>query len=471
MQVALVSEHASPLAAIGVVDAGGQNVHVAELAGALVRRGHEVTVYTRRDDPALPERVRAAAGYAVVHLDAGPAQPLPKDKLWVHMPAFAARLQRAFERERPDVAHAHFWMSAWATRAAVRSLGIPLLITFHALGAVKHRYQGAADTSPGVRVRIETAVAGAADRVIATCTDEVRELARLGVSPEHVVVVPCGVDTDHFSPLAAAEVGDVVVQAERSVRPRRSTHRLLTVGRLVERKGYGVAVAALTRLPDTELVIAGGLPSGPGGTVEPEQARLTALADDLGVADRVHFVGQVGRDALPGLLRSADVVVCSPWYEPFGLVPLEAMACGVPVVASAVGGMLDTVSHEETGLLVRPRDPAALAGAVSSLLSDPDRRIEFGRAGVDRVRSHYSWSAVAAASEGVYAAVLRTRAGRTRLDHAALAHATSDHATSDHAAFDHAAFDHAGSDRVPFDHAAGDHADRGRVAPALRVGR
>ena len=420
MQVALVSEHASPLAAVGVVDAGGQNVHVAELAGALVRRGHEVTVYTRRDDPALPARVRTDASFEVVHVSAGPARALPKDDLWAHMPTFADQLRTAFATERPDVAHAHFWMSAWATCAAAPAHGVPVVVTFHALGSVKRRHQGAADTSPTERLRVEADVADVADRVIATCTDEVRELARLGVSPDHVDVVPCGVDTEFFSPRGGPDPlsrpDDPTWAAEGAVRPRRARYRLLAVGRLVERKGYAVAVEALTRLPDTELVVAGGHPAWSGQTVEPEQARLTGLAERLGVADRLHFVGQVDRAALPALLRSADVVVCSPWYEPFGLVPLEAMACGVPVVASAVGGMLDTVRTDETGMLVRPRDPDALAEALAPLLADPQRRARYARQGVQRVRTHYAWTAVAAATEAVYDAVLSDRLERSALD-------------------------------------------------------
>ena len=357
MRIALVSEHASPLAAIGGVDAGGQNVHVAELAAGLVRFGHSVAVYTRRDDTELPERLTTSAGYEVVHVPAGPAAPVSKDELWPHMSAFADCLTEMLKFQRPDLVHAHFWMSAWASAAAAARLGLPLLVTFHALGTVKRRYQGPSDTSPLNRIRVETAVAGAADHIAATCVDEVRELGLLGVPASKVSVVPCGVDLVHFSPAPA-------MNSSAAVPLRACRYRLLSVGRLVPRKGYDTTIEALTLLPDTELLIAGGADATP----EPEHDRLIAFAKRLGVADRVRLIGQVARADMPALLRSADLVVCSPWYEPFGIVPLEAMACGVPVVASAVGGMLDTVVDGVTGAHVPPRDPAALAEVLSALL-------------------------------------------------------------------------------------------------------
>ena len=394
MRVALVSEHASPLAALGGVDADGQNVHVAELAAGLVRLGHSVSVYTRLDDAHMAERVTRSAGYEVVHVPAGPAAPVPKDDLWPHMAAFGDRLAEMLKFQQPDVVHAHFWMSAWAAARAVRRFSLPLVVTFHALGSVKRRYQGPADTSPLNRIRVEVAVAAAADRIVATATEEVRELALLGVPSRKVSVVPCGVDLEHFTPAPTRSVSPSVPQ--RSCR-----YRLLSVGRLVPRKGYEIIIEALTWLPETELLIAGG--AGSGDTrPEPEHDRLAAVAERLGVADRVRLIRQIARADLPALLRSADLVVCSPWYEPFGIVPLEAMACGVPVVASAVGGMLDTVVDGVTGTLVTPRDPVALAEVIGPLLEAPSRRAEFARAGLDRVRSCYSWDRVAADTAAVY---------------------------------------------------------------------
>ena len=394
VRIALVSEHASPLAAIGGVDAGGQNVHVAELAAGLVRHGHSVAVYTRHDNVDLAERVTTSAGYEVVHVPAGPAAPVPKDDLWPHMAAFADHLTEMLKFQQPDVVHAHFWMSAWASARAARRLHLPLLVTFHALGSVKRRYQGPADTSPLNRIRVEVAAAGAADRILATATDEVRELALLGIPSAKVSVVPCGVDLEHFTP-------EPPTTASHSAPERRYRYRLLSVGRLVPRKGSDIIIEALSRLAETELLIAGGAGSG-HRTPEPEHDRLVTVAERLEVADRVRLIGQVARTDMPALLRSADLVVCSPWYEPFGIVPLEAMACGVPVVATAVGGMLDTVVDSVTGALVPPRDPVALANVIGPLLESPIRRAQLARAGLERVRSRYSWDRVAADTAAVY---------------------------------------------------------------------
>jgi D-inositol-3-phosphate glycosyltransferase len=399
LRIALVSEHASPLAAIGGVDAGGQNVHVAELAAGLVRLGHSVSVYTRRDDADLAERVTTPAGYELVHVPAGPDAPVPKDDLWPHMADFADHLTEMLKFQQPDVVHAHFWMSAWASARAARRLNLPLLVTFHALGSVERRYQGPADTSPLNRIRVEVAVAGAADSIVATATEEVRELALLGVPSSKVSVVPCGVDLEHFTPASTSNASPVVPQ-------RRCRHRLLSIGRLVPRKDYDIVIEALIWLPETELLIAAGACIG-DTTPDPEHDRLIAVAEGLGVADRVRLIGQVARADMPALLRSADLVICSPWYEAFGIVPLEAMACGVPVVASAVGGLLDTVVDSVTGALVTPRDSVALAEVVGPLLESPSRRAEFARAGLQRVRSRYSWDQVAADTAAVYQQTVR----------------------------------------------------------------
>ena len=394
MRIAMVSEHASPLAVLGGVDAGGQNVHVAALAAALGRRGDEVVVHTRRDAPAQPRRVPLAPGVEVDHVDAGPACEVPKDRLLPYMDAFAAELRAQWAAEPPDVVHAHFWMSAVAALAAARPLGVPVVHTFHALGVVKRRHQGDRDTSPPERIGIERTIARSVDRIVATCSDEVFELVRLGADRRRIGVVPCGVDTERFTPGGRAE-------------PRApGRHRLVAACRLVERKGIADAVTALVRLPDAELHVAGG-PAREALGGDPEARRLRALAADLGVADRLVLRGRVDRAEMPALLRSADAVVCVPWYEPFGIVPLEAMACGVPVVASAVGGQIDSVVDGATGVHVPPRDPDALVAALRTLLDHPERRAVLGAAGRRRAQERFAFDRVAAATRDVYRGVRR----------------------------------------------------------------
>ena len=386
MRIALVSEHASPLAVLGGVDAGGQNVHVAALSTALARRGDTVVVHTRRDDATPPRRVPLVPGVVVDHVAAGPPAPLSKDELLPYMEAFARDLREQWVAERPDVVHAHFWMSALAALPAARDLGIPVVHTFHALGAVKRREQGAKDTSPAERLEIERWIARSVDRIVATCTDEVFELLRIGADRRAVTVIPCGVDVERFSPEGPAEP-----------RPGGARRRLVAACRLVERKGIGDAICALAEVPGVELHVAGG-PAAAELERDTEARRLRALASEAGVAGRVKLRGRVGREAMPALLRSADAVVCAPWYEPFGIVPLEAMACGVPVVATAVGGQMDSVVHGVTGVHVPPHDATALAAAVRELLSDDDRRAQLGHEGRRRARRLYDHERVAAAT-------------------------------------------------------------------------
>ena len=388
MKIAMVSEHASPLAALGGADAGGQNVHVGALAAALAAQGHGVVVHTRRDDPRLPEWVATASGVVVHHVTAGPAAPVAKDDLLPCMADFADVLAEVWAAGAPDAVHAHFWMSGWAALRAARPLGIPVLQTFHALGTVKRRHQGAADTSPAERLQIESALISEVDRIIATCADEVAELDRLGAERHRVEVVPCGVDLDLFRP-------------DGPRWPRRRRPRLAVVGRLVERKGVADVIAALSGVPGAELLVAGGPPAG-GLDTDPEVGRLRAVAAAHGVGGRVRFLGQVGRRDLPAMLRSCDLVVCAPAYEPFGIVPLEAMACGVAVVASAVGGLRESVVDGCTGRHVPPGDPAALGAVIRELLADEAARDALGRAGVARARECYGWPGIARATARVY---------------------------------------------------------------------
>jgi glycosyltransferase involved in cell wall biosynthesis len=392
MKIAMVSEHASPLAPLGSPDTGGQNVHVGALAAALAERGHDVTIYTRRDDPTVPARVPLSHKVCVEHVPAGPPEPVFRDHLLSYIPDFGAYLADRFTTERPDLVHAHFWMSGLAALQAARDHGLPVVQTFHALGTVKRRHQGAADTSPPERVKLERAIGRAVAHVIASCEDEVQELRRMGIGYGRMTVVPSGVDLERFQPRLA----------DFELRP---APRLLSIGRLVERKGVDDVVRALAKVANATLIIAGGAPLNLLAE-DPDAMRLRAVVDRLGVRDRVTFLGQVPHDEVPDLMRSVDLVVCAPWYEPFGIVPVEAMACGVPVVGTAVGGLKDTVLPGVTGELVPPRSPDHLAYALRRLLNDPVRLQAYRFAAADRARAAFSWERVAVSTEQVYRRVL-----------------------------------------------------------------
>ena len=403
MRIALVSEHASPLALLGGVDAGGQNVHVADLSRHLGALGHEVIVHTRRDDPALPRRVPFAPGVVVDHVDAGPPTPVAKDELLPHMRAFASDLARVWAVDRPDVVHSHFWMSGLASLRAARSLDIPVAHTYHALGVVKRRHQGAQDTSPPARIAIERMLAMNVDKVISTSADEAFEVTRMGADPARIAVIPCGVDLSMFTP-----------RGPRAARTRERP-RVAVISRLVERKGIGNVITALAQLPGVELFIAGG-PPGAMLDEDPEAQRFGRLAHVHGVYERTEMLGSVPREQVPAVIRSSDAVACCPWYEPFGLVAVEAMACGVPVVASAVGGLAETVVHDVTGLHVPPRDPGRIASALAYVLHDERRRHAFGAASTRRA-ARYGWPSIARRTADVLAQMSETHSyltiGRT----------------------------------------------------------
>lgn len=392
MKIAMVSEHANPMATLGGHDAGGQNVHVAALAGHLARAGEDITVFTRRDNTTDRIRTTAPEGYVVELVPAGPPTEVPKDELLRHMGEFGCYLEQRWRNERFDIAHSHFWMSGVATAFAGPATGIPVAHTFHALGSVKRRHQGRADTSPPERIGLEAGLCHSVDHIIATCQDEVDELAAMGLDPDRATVIPCGVDVNRFRP-------DSRVAANSA---KRRPYRLLSVGRLVERKGVQDVIRALEHLPDAELLIVGG-PTPDSLMLDPDVARLTEVAESAGVFDQVRFTGGVSQAMMPELLCSSDIVVTVPWYEPFGIVPLEAMACGRPIVGSAVGGLLDTIVPGRTGELVPPRDSDTLAETLRRLLDDPIRRAAYGQAGPVRVRDDYRWERVAERTLEVYA--------------------------------------------------------------------
>ncbi len=390
MQIALVAEQASqPPAARGAsaADTGNQARGLSALARTLGELGHQVTIYMRKDAQSLPARAQLAAGVTVEHLPAGPATRLPADKVLQHMAAFSGQLAQRWHRDTPDIVHSHFWTGGLAALAATRDVRVPVVQTFHSLGTAERRH-GTLAAGSEARLRLEALIGRSVSAVLASSSSELAELARLGVPRTSIRVVPYGVDTGEFLP-----DGPV---ARRSSRPR-----LLAVAPLTERSRLDVIVRAIADVPRCELVVAGGPPRAQLSQ-DPVYRSLVRLARQLRVADRVVFVGQVSRARMPALLRSADLLVHTALYEPFGMVPLEAMACGTPVMAAAGGSHQDAIVDGTTGVLVNPGQPAALARRVRQLLASPMLLQGYGIAAADRARSRYSWDRIGRETLAVY---------------------------------------------------------------------
>ncbi|MBA3591917.1 glycosyltransferase family 4 protein [Methylibium sp.] len=403
LRIALISEHASPLATVGSVDAGGQNIYIANVARCLAGAGHQVDVFTRRDDPQLPSTVDVRSGLRVLHIDAGPPAFVPKEELLPHMPAFTGSARRLVQHgARYDVVHANFFMSGLVGMRLKEVFGLPLVMTFHALGLVRREHQKAADAFPPARIAIEKRIVRRADRVIAECPQDEADLVRLyGAHPHAISTVPCGVDLTEFSPGSKAA-------ARRALGLSDDEFVVLQLGRLVPRKGIDNVIRSIALLPPevpARLLVVGGESREPDERKTPEIARLRGVAEECGVADRVTFTGQRRRDELAHYYVAADVFVTTPWYEPFGITPLEAMACGTPVVGSAVGGIQHSVADGVTGYLVSPKNPQALAERLVHLHANPALAQALGRAGIRRVRSLFTWERVARELAEVYAAV------------------------------------------------------------------
>ncbi|MBX6334541.1 glycosyltransferase [Candidatus Saccharibacteria bacterium] len=404
-KVAIISEHASPLAAAGGTDAGGQNVAVGQLARKLVKAGWRPDVFTRRDDVSLPDVTEWQDGVRVIYVPAGPAEYTPKESLLPYMAEFMANTLRFMEREQHpyELVHAHFFMSGLVAAVIKQTLGLPFAVTFHALGKVRLMHQGVNDQFPEERLAIEERVIREADRVVALCPQDRQDLVDLyDADPAKIVTIPNGYDPDELHPVdkqeARERLGIVTPQPV-----------ILQLGRLVPRKGVDTVIQALGTLRRTgvraHLLIAGGETSGADPELTPEIGRLMRVASDEGLEGSVTFLGRRDRDELKYWYSAADVFVTVPWYEPFGITPLEAMACGTPVVGSAVGGIKYTIEDGKSGLLVPPKDPEALAEALSVLLAGRNLHERLSQGGLERVKD-FTWQNVAAQTASMYQAIL-----------------------------------------------------------------
>jgi D-inositol-3-phosphate glycosyltransferase len=402
LRLAILSMHTSPLTQPGTGDGGGMNVYVRELAAALARQGVECDVFTRAEAATVPAVVAVEPGFRVHHVPAGPLGPVPKESLPDLVPAWTAgvssRLDRMAGSGRPVTAiHANYWLSGLAGHTLKHALNVPLVVTFHTLDRVK------ADASPeelsvfepARRALAEAEIVGCADTVLASCRVEADQLIDLyRAEQERIAIVAPGVDHCIFGPGNKR-------QARRAVGLDADTPVILFAGRIQPLKGLCVAVEALAEVRSTgepgsraasaSLVVIGG-PSGPHG--EEDLARVRDLIRRQDLQGAVRFLAPQRHEVLSTYYRAADLCVVPSHSESFGLVALEAAACGIPVVASAVGGLTTLVEHGRTGYLVEGRDPGDYAKPIVDIVSDPDWAAELGSAAAELARA-YTWRAAA----------------------------------------------------------------------------
>lgn len=387
--LAVLSMHTSPLAQPGLGDGGGMNVYVRELSAALARAGVQCDVYTRAFSRDLPATVNVEPGFVVHHVPAGPLGEVPKEALPSLVDEFADGVLARLASDRPaEAIHANYWLSGVAGHRLKHELDLPLVSTFHTLARVK-----ADDAEPRAREEAEAAVMGCSDAVLASCSVEAHQIAELyGTDPSRIEIVPPGVERAFFAP-------GYRPQARKALGLPVDKPMLLFVGRIQPLKGAQVAIQALADIPGAFLVVVGG-PSGLQGQAEHD--RMHELVDELGLADRVYFRPPQPHELLSTFYRAADVCLVPSRSESFGLVALEAAACGTPVVAAAVGGLRTLVEHGRTGFLVEHRKPEIYAAYAREILGNPMLAAEFSASAAERAR-RYTWPMAAAQLKDLYA--------------------------------------------------------------------
>ena len=408
-RIAFVSEHASPLAALGGTDAGGQNVYIAELTKYLSKSGFIIDVFTRWEDPSVAPVVEWLPNVRVVHIKAGPVAVLAKEELLPFMPEFRKAMMKFIDEEDIvyDLVHANFFMSALVAMELKEVMDLPYVVTYHALGKVRRLHQKEADGFPIERIAIEEETAARAAKVIAECPQDKEDLCTLyNVDESKIVTVPCGFCPSEFYPVNQSFARSFLgLNGEEKI--------ILQLGRMVPRKGVDNVISALALMQDSvsnvRLIIVGGGSADADPLQCPEIGRLQSIAKDLGVSASVTFVGRKDRSLLKYYYSAADVFVTTPWYEPFGITPLEAMACGTPVIGANVGGIKHSVADGETGYLVSPKNPEALAERLTHLLLQPALIKKMQVAALKRVHGLFTWAKVAETVAKVYEEVLTQR--------------------------------------------------------------
>ena len=396
----MISAHTSPLAALGGRESGGMNVYVREISRELGARGYEVEVFTRRVSPSDPAVQPFGPHARLITIDAGPSELIEKESLPALMPAFESEVASFADREalRYDVVHSHYWLSAMAGASLATRWQVPHVVKFHTLGEVKLRAR-ITESESVQRLSVERSTARAADRIVVASAHEKHLLESLyRADPGRIDIIPCGVDLELFAPMDQ-------LTARRRLGLQSGERIILFVGRIEPLKGIDILINAAAQLHDDEnfrVLIVGG-----DARAADQVEALQALAARLGIDHHISFVGAVQHEDLPAYYNAADVCVVPSYYESFGLVAVESMACGTPVVASRVGGLATTVSDGETGYLIPWRCPEPFAERLELLLDNDDLRASFGRAGREAVE-RYRWANVAEAIARIYEELLET---------------------------------------------------------------
>ncbi len=407
LRVAVLSTHTCPLAPLGGWETGGMNVYVRELGRALGARGIGVDIFTRRQNGDVADVVEYAPGARVVHLDAGPNRHVDKYDVLDYLSEFACGVQRwrALTGASYDLIHSHYWLSGRLALLFSEHWGVPMVSMFHTLARLKNRVaESAAEREQEVRYEIERRTMAGSDRVIAATETDRTQIVRHYGQLAPINVIPGGVDLAQFRPRGRREARHTLgLPPEQQV--------LLFVGRIQRLKGLEVLLRAFAQLGelDARVLVVGGQPST--SHESREIARLQHLTTRLGIAERVTFSGAVSHERLPVYYAAADVTVMPSSYESFGLVAVESLACGTPVVATRVGGLASIVRDGETGLLVPWRDPALFAERLRTLLTDPLMRQRFSAAARESVL-RYGWDRIADEHLALYDEVLSTHGGR-----------------------------------------------------------